>query len=164
MYDSHLSLLKNVFDEIGPQKLILEFGMGLYSTYYLLDHCEKLISIEMQEKNWFDEINNVLQHNEKWTGIESLGPLTFLELNLPDHIDLCFVDGHGDSRPECINNAFLKKVPIVIAHDTEWPHYGWDRVKKNNYLEIIDKRCPVWTTMWTTNQKLHDKIKEKVEL
>ncbi len=113
----------------------------------------------MQSENWFNEVVNKFKQNKNWEYHCSIGSKTFLTLSYPDKIDFSFVDGHGDSRPECINFMMDKGCPIIVAHDTEEGSYGWNRVRTNNGYKKIDyKKHKNWTTLWTNNDELFNHL------
>jgi hypothetical protein len=52
-----------------------------------------------------------------------------------------------------------KDCEIIVAHDTEQPTYGWNRVKLDNRYKRFDfKKHKSWTTIWTTDEELITKI------
>lgn len=155
-YATHIEFIKEIYSVIDKPKNVIEFGCGNYSTEFLIENSENVISIEMQSEDWFNEIKAKLNHNLNWKIYSLIGPMTFLNIELPDIIDLAFVDGHGESRPECINHMMKKKCPIIIAHDTEERGYGWDRVLSNHYHKFEFKKYNNWSTLWTTNTELYN--------
>lgn len=159
LYSTHLDLLGEIFNFTGPLKNAVEFGMGDYSTGFLLNRNENLISIEMQYDYWYNKMVETFGNYSDWTPVLSIGPNKVFDLKYPENIDFCFVDGHGDSRPECINFMLDKKCPIIVAHDTERDSYGWERVKETDYLSFTLKKYKNWTTIWTNNVELHNHLK-----
>lgn len=157
LYSTHLEHLDKIITFIGKPKNSVEFGTGNYSTDFLIKNSEQLMSIEMQSEKWFNEIVNKFKGNNNWEYFCSIGPKKFLELKYPNNVDFSFVDGHGDSRPECINFMMSKNCPVIVAHDTEELGYGWNRVETNNGYKKIDfKKHKNWTTLWTNNIQLFD--------
>ena len=52
------------------------------------------------------------------------------------------------------------KCPIILSHDTEEPGYNWHRVNTDNEYKKIDfKKYKNWTTLWTNDNSLFEKIK-----
>lgn len=158
LYSTHIALLTRIFENTGKLNNIIEFGMGNYSTELLLSNCNHLISIEMQLEEWFNNMTNKF-NNKAWEPVLLLGSREFYNAELPSGIDLAFIDGHGDTRPECINYMVEKKCPIIVAHDTEEQGYGWDRVTAIDYKTIIFKEYTNWTTVWTTDINLYKALK-----
>lgn len=163
LYSTHLELLNKIFEIKGNFNNIVEFGMGNYSTPTLIDNSKNCISIEMQSEEWFNLVNLKFKDLKSWSGIKSIGPFGFYNLEYPEKIDLVFVDGHGDSRPECINFMIDKGCDIIVAHDTEQPTYGWDRIKVDNKYKRFDfKKHKSWTSLWTTDEELILKIQNSI--
>ena len=162
LYSTHLEYLSDVFEFKGKINNIVEFGTGNYSTKLLIDNGINVISIEMQSENWYDIINKKFNECVNWKGLKLIGPYEFISAEYPDKIDMVFVDGHGDSRPDCINFMMQKKCPIIIAHDTEEEGYKWHRVSNNeNYKKIQFTKYENWTTIWTTDEELYNFLNKK---
>lgn len=159
LYSTHIEPIKKIFSFIDQPKISLEFGMGNYSTDFLIKNSDELISIEMQSDFWFNEMSNKFSSFSNWKAIKCLGPFEFLNLSYPEFVDFCFVDGHGDSRPDCINLMIEKKCPVIVAHDTEESGYNWNKVLRKDYQEHVFKDYKNWTTLWTNNLELIKHIK-----
>lgn len=135
-YSTHLSLLGVLLAAYQP-KQIVEFGPGNFSTELFLKSGAKVMSIEMQEPAWYKAIKKKHAAQLKKNQLDlhlSLGADAFLALEYPYHIDLAFIDGHADSRPETANLMFEKKAGIVVVHDFEYKGYGWERMNVNANL------------------------------
>lgn len=159
LYATHLPFIKKVFSVIEKPKLIIEFGMGLYSTEFFIKNSEKTISIEMQSEEWFNNMFNKFGDTVNWEAHLLLGQNTYKNFNFSKEADVSFIDGHGESRPECINLMMDLQCPIILAHDTETTSYGWDRVNINNdYNSYTYKGFSVWTTIWFKDNELLKKI------
>lgn len=156
-YSTHLPLLEKIFSLIDKPNIVLEFGMGNFSTEFFIDRSEKIISIEMQSEEWYHNIVEKFSNKKNWSPYLYLGPNSFIEFDFPS-VDLCFVDGHGETRPECVNHMMNLNCPIIIAHDTETDSYGWYRVNQKNYKRFDYKKFNVWTTVWTTNENLLNEL------
>lgn len=162
LYSTHLEYINSVFEFKGSLKNIVEFGMGNYSTELLINNGDNVISIEMQSDEWYDKMVDNFSDKKNWTSYKLIGPYTFKEINYPEFVDMSFVDGHGGSRPDCINFMMDMGCPIIFSHDTEEPGYQWYRVKDNtNYKKIEFKKYSNWTTVWTTDIKLFDFLSNK---
>jgi len=164
LYSTHIEFLEFIFKHKGKLNKIIEFGSGLFSTDFFIKNGKKVISIEMQSENWFNQVKSKFINENHWTIHFSIGPFNFVNLKFYDETDFCFVDGHGDSRPECINFMMEKNCPIIVSHDTEEPSYGWTRVKnEKNYKSLTFKKYKNWTTIWTTDEELYLFLKEKIQ-
>ena len=131
-------------------KSVFEFGSGLGSTPIFLERSSEVHSVEMQSEEWFQTVQKELGHNEHFKYEIKMGPIDTIIYfsNLGKRYDLVFVDGHGSSRPECINEAF-KFTNIVVTHDTETPSYGWSRIVKPEGWTRLDYMLESpWTTIF----------------
>jgi hypothetical protein len=153
LYSTHLPFLEKIFSLIEKPNLVIEFGMGNYSTEFFIKNSNKVESIEMQSKEWYDNMYEKFKVHTNWSPFMFIGPDEYKK-----HIflkpDLCFVDGHGDSRPECVNLMIDLGCPIIIAHDTETESYGWGRVDLKNYKKYDFKKFDVWSSVWTINENI----------
>jgi hypothetical protein len=156
LYGTHQEYLKAVVDFKGKFSNSVEFGMGDFSTSFLIENSDKCTSIEMQSSEWYTKMVDKFGKNEKWTPYSMMGPMEFLKIQYDQPIDFAFVDGHGDSRPECINFMMEKKCPIIMSHDTEAETYGWKRVLKNDYKKLDFTKHENWTSLWTLDKELYD--------
>jgi hypothetical protein len=152
LYSTHLEILEFVFEQ-KKYKTVVEFGMGYYSTPFFLKSVNKLISVEMQNAKWYEELIRSIK-NDKWNPVLCLDKYAFLSIDFADGIDCCFVDGHGDTRPECVNH-FFGKAETIIVHDTEYHGYGWERVKRPiEYEEFTFVKYPNYTTVYSIDKGL----------
>jgi hypothetical protein len=164
LYSTHLQYLQDIFEIKGRQKYILEFGPGRFSTNLFIENGERVISIEMQSEQWYNDVVDLYKDKVNWCGYKCLGPWNFLDqVAMNETPDLSFVDGHGESRPECINLMMDLRSPIIVAHDTELEDpYNWSRVKTNNgYYKLTFNEHPNWTTLYTTDVDLFNNLKDK---
>lgn len=161
-FSTHLPIIQEIFSFKKQIKNSLEFGMGNYSTEFLVSNTkEKVISIEMQSETWFNDIKLKFEKNSKWSGILCLGANNFLDLQYNKY-DFVLVDGHGDSRPECIN--FISKfTDLIVTHDTEDSYYRWEKIKlDDSFLSIEDKRYEPYTKIFTKDVELINYLKNKI--
>ena len=56
LYSTHLPFLEKIFSLIEKPNLVIEFGMGNYSTNFCIQNSNKVESIEMQSKEWYDNM------------------------------------------------------------------------------------------------------------
>ena len=141
---THLPVFKFLFAKYPYIKDVLEFGCGLYSTPMFIENGCNVTSIEMQHESWYERVQEFCPKADVRL---SLGPMTWQTQPLKSRYDLIFVDGHGDSRPECMMWA-KDHTNIIVAHDTEHPYYGWDRADMSGWHKEEIKDFPVWTTYW----------------
>jgi hypothetical protein len=134
-YGSHLEILELVLMLCNPKR-VLEFGMGKFSTPLLLDKDREVVSVEMQDKRWYEEMLKFCTNNDitkNWFPMNCVtvdgnsDAINFFLVKVK--IDFAFVDGHGLTRPECVNKCIEAGVPVIMAHDTETNWYRWDRIK-----------------------------------
>lgn len=153
LYSTHLPFLEKIFSLIEKPNLVIEFGMGNYSTNFFIQNSNKVESIEMQSKEWYDNMYEKFKTYDNWSPFMFIGPDEYKKHNFLKP-DLCFVDGHGNTRPECVNLMIDLGCPIIIAHDTETATYGWDRVNQQNYKRYDFKKFDVWSSVWTINKNI----------
>jgi len=149
-YATHLPILKNIFDK-NSIKNVFEFGCGNNSTLFFEKKCDEVIAIEMQNEDWYQEIKKKVGNNVKL--FCQLGPTQAIETlkKTNKRFDLIFVDGHGDSRWQAINEA-SKHTNIIVAHDTETPSYRWDLVSLDeSWMKVEHTQFNPSTTVWTKN-------------
>lgn len=157
-YSTHLSYLNNIFNICGKMNNAVEFGMGKFSTELLLKNTNKLISIEMQSDLWFNDMCENFKNYKNWEPHMKIGANEYNSVVLPNVINIAFVDGHGNSRPECIKLMMSMDCQIIVAHDTEESSYGWSRVINGDYKVLTFKKFNNWTTLWTKNDDLYNKM------
>jgi hypothetical protein len=160
-YGSHLPLLEEIF-KLRKIDSVLEFGCGDFSTDFFVKNCNDVTSIEMQSDEWFFKISNQFKKFPNWKGILCVGPREFESLNIYKKVDLCFVDGHGDSRPDVINFMQIYS-DIFVAHDTETFTYYWGRI--NFFREIYSfqyKKFSPCTTVWSSDFLLIGELSKRL--
>ena len=157
-YSTHLPVL-NLMLQCARIESAWEFGMGFYSTPFLVEHCKLVISAEMQSLNWYHRVRTTIR-SKVFQAIYLPGPwlaciVLFL---LPRKFDLILVDGHGDSRFTAANVA-MKKSDLVVLHDTETASYRWERIRRTaNFCWIDFTLYRPWTSVlvrdWSVAQRL----------
>jgi len=134
-YGTHLEMLKIIFRAFDINSVV-EFGMGNFSTLYFLFKGCSVVSIEMQDSDWYDKMKEKI-NSTSWSPLYIKSPGDIYQINYPERIDFAFIDGHQDNRPECINLMF-GRAPLIAAHDYEYPGYGWERIEKpTDYRQLI---------------------------
>jgi hypothetical protein len=146
---THLPVWEELFNEHAI-KTVLEFGCGLFSTKLFVEKGCEVTSIEMQDKKWFDAVKQALPTVDLRL---ALGPMEWAKEPLAERYDAIFVDGHGDTRPECLEWA-KAHTDLIVAHDTEHPYYCWDRADMSGFVKVIHDRLSPWTTVWVRS-RLH---------
>ncbi|MFH1231541.1 MAG: hypothetical protein V1709_08620 [Planctomycetota bacterium] len=154
---SHLPVFDIVF-ACAHIKRVVEFGMGDWSTPYLIGKGVELFSVD-NEQRWIDKF--VDPKNTKHKGYcytwETMKDVLDKEL-AGQFFDLIFVDGHYRSRLSCAEKSW-HRAEIIMWHDTQGAPYSWDKVKiAPEYKEIVFKFCNAWTTVWTNNKAVFESI------
>ena len=107
------SSFKYYFDRlwpvIGKQRKIVELGCGLFSTEYLSDHCDQLISYE-HDDDWRKLMEPRVGKNTSLRKLDTLD----LQQELPT-TDILFVDGIDRHLMVHMGATFM--VPIIMIHD-----------------------------------------------
>jgi len=131
-------------------KTVLEFGCGEYSTGFFVGQGASVTSVEMQDEGWAEKVKGMYPDVNM---VVCLGKDSWQELAYEERYDLIFVDGHGGSRPECVNWA-KDHTDIIVAHDTQEPWYGWERVDLNpEEWEIwMNVTVEPWTTVFVRRE------------
>lgn len=157
-FSTHLSTLNFLIDEYNVRS-VFEFGCGLYSTKLFIEKCDTVYSCEMQSKEWYEKIkrefinsNNLCLRyfNEIDNGNinANFDAINYFK-SLNTKFDMVFVDGHKDSRWQCINEA-RNYTNIIVTHDTEdRKNYHWNRINLDNSWKRTDiKNMVPFTTYW----------------
>lgn len=140
---THLPVLQEIF-KTRKIKDVLEFGCGMFSTKFFVESGCNVTSIEMQHKEWFDKVSAEFPDIKLYL---ALGPMAWKGIKLFRRYDLIFVDGHGDSRPDCMMWA-KDHTDLIIAHDTEDGYYKWERADMSGFdKKLYDSLTPT-TTVW----------------
>ncbi len=164
-YHSHLYVLENIFKFTKIHNCI-QFGCGYGSTPILLKNVDKLISIQMQKQQWYWQIKTLMQvlYKDKFTIIKDLRKDSYDFLNNTiQTFDMAIIDGHGESRPQCVNKCFQKNIKYIIVHDTQEKGYGWGRVKiPSHYYCLKFSWSPAQTTLYTIDSNIYDIVKKNL--
>lgn len=160
-YGSHIEPLLFIFNNIPKPRKAVELGMGNYSTPFLLENCDILLSVEMQEESWFNETRNTYSNHTRWISALDLTEDAYLRINLED-VSFALSDGHGSTRPEAVTHFMKHGVETIVAHDTESTWYGWERIPvevERDYFKYMFTKIAPYTTVWTKNAKLIEALK-----
>jgi hypothetical protein len=158
-YGSHIPALTFIFEHVEI-KTAVEYGMGLFSTSFLLDKVkDKVLSIEMQSEDWYERVINRYQ-SEKWEHRYTDKVWKFMDY--PD-CDLLLVDGSSITRAIGVVYAMERGIETIVLHDTESSWYGYHMIaeylKKFRYFEHEFIKQAPYTKVFTINKKLIDAIK-----
>jgi hypothetical protein len=152
-YSTHLPILKFVLENANILR-VFEYGCGNYSTKLFKDAVFEYLSVEQQSEDWYKKMSadyNVMYLEGGYKAIDYFK-------TTKQSWDLVFVDGHGDTRWLCIQEAMARNVPYIIAHDTEQPTYNWSKVINNTYIELRIKDQIPWTTIYTKDTMLINEL------
>jgi hypothetical protein len=171
-YGSHIYALQFIFEHIKVD-YALEFGMGFYSTPFLLDNTNKgVLSIEMQEEEWALKVSEKYSNDKKfccviWDAIKSDTEDSYVlkcsNIRITDvEYDFVLSDGESFSRPLIVNHFMEREVQTIVGHDTESEWYGWNRVREDlGYYKYTFTDIAPYTTVWTKNENLIKALKER---
>ncbi|MBW8034173.1 MAG: hypothetical protein FVQ79_00460 [Planctomycetes bacterium] len=140
-FHTHLPVLERILEEKKP-KIIVEDGGGEYSTKLFIESgAESIMTVE-EDEDWFEKLKSQFPYDshENWLILKKWTSILFAVVP-----DLVFIDGKKETRAERANDAFRKKVPIVVIHDTEFKEfYSLDKLHPLGYKEevFIDKDSP----------------------
>ena len=121
LYATHLPILKKVLEE-NDIKFIIEDGGGEHSTKLFVESSAEWVITVEEDKDWFKKLKSQFPYftQDKWVVLRGWDSNLF-----GANPDLVFIDGPAETRAERANDAFRKKVPFVVIHDTEEYHEGF---------------------------------------
>jgi len=147
---THIPILKRLFAE-RDIATVLEFGMGEFSTLWLAEHAESVMSIEDNAIGWLPKTIELVKAaglDSKWSGVCTADGHVWLARQAPRRWDMVFVDGRRNNRPDIINAAFAV-TDLIVAHDTECVAYEWERVEMPDGWECTSHHeLTPWTSVW----------------
>jgi predicted O-methyltransferase YrrM len=163
-WNSHKPVLHALLKTCNIES-VFEFGSGFGSTPIFVEGCKSVHSVEMQSEDWFVKVKEKLSSYENFKYDMMLGPIDAIVYfaGVDKKYDLVFVDGHGLSRPECINAAF-SKTDIVVTHDTDVPSYHWERINLPEGWSKINYKVVPWTTVFHKNTVDISELKKELGL
>jgi hypothetical protein len=151
-YGSHLPVL-GALCELFPPRVALEFGMGMASTPYLLDHAQLLVSVEC-DRTWYKKTLRQIGPAKEcfapvlWPDEEPQGILALLGTQV---FDLALIDGRGRSRVPCAR-MLLGRCRFMVLHDVDGVFYKWEEffssaeVVGHEHFFFSRRRLP-WTAV-----------------
>ena len=165
-YGTHYPVLAELINKFKIQN-VLEFGAGNYSTGLFVENCSKVLSIEMQNIEWFEKVKEKFIDNID-SGLltikcildyDGLSSIEYLNTIPNNKFDMVFIDGAGESRYNCANYA-KSITDIIVCHDTEYPGYHWENIIiDGSWIWIDIKIYDTWTSVMTKNKKVIKYIK-----
>jgi len=159
-FASHLPLLE-LLNVLSPYNNVLEFGCGLYSTKYFVEHCKKCLSIENKDEAWYQRIKNEIKGSNivYHYGMEAVDWFK----TTTDKYDLIFVD--GIVRQECISASFQRS-PIIAVHDVGLMairrNYLAKIRKDDDYKIYVANVAYPSTSVFISDKKLIEKLDPKI--
>ena len=162
-YATHFPVLEAVLEVVKPSSVV-EFGSGTYSTEIFAKQCARLVTVEQQEKVWFDTVC------KRYAGIETVEPLWLPGMaavewfaSNDEIFDVVFVDGETISRRPLVLEG-MKKSGIVIAHDTEHGVYNLSNLPVlAGWGEYVYRAHSPWTTVWSASSEVLAAVVGKLE-
>jgi predicted O-methyltransferase YrrM len=177
-YSNHLVLIDKVFEYQSfkgqPIETVFEYGCGFGSTKYFCENAKQVVAVEMQSKEWFVKVTSLSEAHDNLELVWRYGMEGVFEILEPKHVsfsknltgrfDMVFVDGHGDTRPECINLVGSRNLSdIIISHDTEEKGYRWNIVDlPHGYHSYTMKKFNNFTTIWTKDLELIEYLNKEL--
>jgi len=173
-WNSHKLLFDKISDRLkvlGRDKLAVEAGSGFFSTAYLAEFFDKVISIE-NNPQYYDIIKEDLTHQLsnleyiQWpaNGTYDADLWTYFrdwELGNLGDANFALVDNSG-SRPKCVVELMNAGVRYIMAHDFEGD-YGWQIVEpwKTGHKLHICRDHAAWSALWTTDHELWERLERE---
>ena len=142
-YSSHLSVFEKVFSTFSVRHA-LEFGPGKYSTKFMINRCESVVSVEQDSCEWYNNLKSQIS-SPNWNIIfhQNQDPrLIFNHFDIAGKkFDLVFSDGAYQTRCLVANLALEHNIPVVLLHDAEkiW-YYKWNLLNIPANYERFDFR------------------------
>lgn len=125
-FGTFMKPLREIYDVFHPQKVI-EFGPGYISTEFFLNSGAKVNSVEMCSPDWHSKL---AAHYAEYKNLNLVMGNKLSYKDLTDEFlraDLGFVDGHPDTRAECVT-ALFDKCAIIVAHDLDLDGNHYEKV------------------------------------
>lgn len=94
VYATHMTVLCHIVTRLDIQS-VFEFGSGLNSTQLFVSHCRRVLSIEMQSREWYDKVRGRFYGRPNFNCSFLEGPVSAVEVLRTSNaeFDLVFVDG-----------------------------------------------------------------------
>ena len=123
-WGSHLPVLRSIFDIIGNDVNVLEFGAGKYSTPFFRDNSAMQIVIEKDQKFYSEAIESERDEDGELV-LTSEGNQIYSDIrNAPNiDFDVAFVDSGQFQRVPHLQYCFDKQIGLIVLHDSEKRNY-----------------------------------------
>ena len=148
-WGSHVDTLDAALKTVAPGSLVIEHGVGLYSSPVIARYDVRVLAIE-EWPGWLSW--------SRWLYESSGREFSHLERAkqcIPRLAEaaLVFIDGAARERGDLLKWCLEAGVPCIIAHDTEEDHrglYNYQRhwFKQKGYTVTDDAKAFPCTTMW----------------
>lgn len=165
-HSSHLPVLELLF-KYSKINDVFEYGCGVYSTNFFVEHAKTVTSIEMNKQIWYDKISKEIQSDKLKLLFIDDGEKSIEYFKSTNKIyDLVFVDGDSKFRKDCAYGSFGLAETIAV-HDVNltwkrWKHKGWSVEDVPHPYKAISMNiaCPS-TTVYTKNCDLFNNLKNQ---
>jgi hypothetical protein len=143
---SHLATLEAEVAKLPHGAIVMEHGAGLYSSPYLA-RCDVRVVCAEDHPGWAEWARWL--YGDKGEIIEMAKRL----VARMSEASLLFVDGDARQRGMLVSAAIERRVPVIIAHDTQeahWHEYGYreSMFRASGYRVTSDTELHR-TTLWT---------------
>lgn len=150
-FGTFIKPLRAIYEVFQPKKVI-EFGPGFISTEFFLKGGAQVNSVEMCSSDWHQKL---VEHYAKYKNLNLMMGNAVSYRYLSDEFlraDLGFVDGHPDTRAECVT-ALFDRCPIIVAHDLDLDGNHYERVvPPEHYSFYACKELSPHTGVWFDNR------------
>jgi len=162
-YGSHIPTIETTYPLIGHSNA-LEFGCGLCSTPWLLDHYEHITSVETN-LDWIDKTEKALtpEQKSKWTPLVMEHERDFFYKYLR-FFDLILVDGYdiGLRRGLAQICLSMEMSSAIVIHDSERPGFHYDEMMiPPGWIMIRVEYGIPWTSVFSNNALIAKALLEK---
>lgn len=145
-WGSHAPTLDAALDSLPVGSLVIEHGAGMYSSPLIARRDLRVICIE-EASGW--------RSWAAWLYGDKVTLLSRAKEAIP-HLSqaaLVFIDGAARERGDLLKWTLHAGAPLVIAHDTHDPQYGYNLGARGDYVVTIDPGPPA-TTRWQKSAPL----------
>lgn len=114
-FGSHADVLRAEVDKLAPGSLVIEHGVGVYSSPVIATRDVRVLAVEAEPgwASWAAWFYGV--HGRSFSVVERAKNTI---AQLPD-ASLVFIDGAARDRGPMLGWALERLVPTIVAHDTE---------------------------------------------
>jgi hypothetical protein len=162
-YGSHLPILEVVYEHI-PRGQALEFGCGLRSTPWLLNHFATLMSVETDIKWIAETVEHIEEKPRRRWNYMIMGDELEYFFEALDHVDLVLVDGANIKMRRTIAQTVLclGMAKVLVLHDSEQPCFGYNQLMIPDGWTLVQcKHGMPWTAVLTKDPALIADLKKQ---